>query len=84
MPERKVTVTIAPGYVGHHHQGREVFPGDEIEVWESQIEWLKKIGAIVTRTAANKRGSPYRAPAKEEGADESVPDIHVDPDEIPD
>lgn len=46
MTEKKVKVTIREGYTGHHHQGREIAPGEEIEVWESQAEFLREQGAL--------------------------------------
>lgn len=43
---KKVKVRIKDDYTGHHHEGTECQPGDEIEVWEDKVPWLLEIGAI--------------------------------------
>ena len=54
MAERKVKVTIADDYLGLTHQGREVAPGEEIEVWESQRDFLRSVGALASDSAVRK------------------------------
>lgn len=55
MREKKVKVTIADGYHGHHHRGVEKFPGDEIEIWESQEKFLRSLGALAPKRRSRKR-----------------------------
>jgi len=62
---KTVTVKIREDYVGHHHEGREVQPGEEIELTADRAAFLERIGAIHPIKATRKWRS-----RKETSADE--------------
>lgn len=63
-------VTIAAGYHGHHHKGVRVEPGDEIEVSESQAEWLAEIGATEAPKPKKRRRKSKPRTADDDAAGE--------------
>ncbi len=77
MSDSKVTVTIREGYTGHHHMGREVQPGEQIEVWLDQAAFLERVGAIepLKRTSGRK---------KKESDEQSEPPATEPEEEAPD
>lgn len=71
----RVKVRIKEGYTGHHHRGREVEPGEVIEVLPRQAAWLHELGAIepVPKEEApvEKGPEPTEETTTTEGAEET-------------
>jgi hypothetical protein len=62
---KKVKVKIKDGYTGHHHEGKECFPGEEVEVWEDKVPFLIKVGAIDPPTKKSKKKAEAEAEPEE-------------------
>ena len=77
MADELVTVTIADDCELHHHRGREVGPGAELEIWASQAERLLELGVInpfkVDKKAKSKRGAPAKKDTTELPEDDVAP-----------
>ena len=76
MADKLVRVKIAESCDLHHHKGREVGPGDEIEVSESSLPWLREQGVIAPEKAKPKtrKSTKKRAAPSEKGATEPLED----------
>lgn len=69
----KVKVRIKAGYRGHHHQGREIEPGETIEVTPLQAARLHEIGA--TEPVKAKKSSSRKK--KEVSTESEGPDLNT-------
>ena len=72
---KTIKVTIADGYFGHHHRGKECQPGDVIEVTEDQKEFLDSVGALAPEKSRTRKKSASKGEdetAEEPPADETT------------
>lgn len=84
---KTVRVQIKDGYHGHEHLGKEVFPGDVIEVTPTQAAWLHRHGVTVpviekksSKKASAVTETPEEAPA--DGAEDAPIDSQSHTDEV--
>lgn len=83
MAEKMVKVTIAKGVEVHYHKGTKVYPGDEIEIWESQAKWLRSIGVIdpyKKKTRSKTKAKPEAAEVEGAEDDNAVTEEDTDGD----
>lgn len=79
--DKLVKVTVADSC---QYKGREVGPGDEIEVSESQLPWLREEGVIAPERAKPRtktKSTKKRAAPSGKDATEPLEDDNADPPE---
>lgn len=78
MQKVKVKVTDDPN--GHRHEGREVEPGEVLEVWDRQAAFLEEHGIAVPYSAKkkSKKSRRKKAAKKDDASDEESGDESPD------